>query len=93
VGVVVGVPAWGYYGPPYYYPPAYYAPDYHYAPYYDPYQADYDSAPVYIEQGGGQAAPASNWWYYCPASQTYFPYVQECPGGWQRVVPQPPPPG
>jgi hypothetical protein len=52
---------------------------------------------VYIEQGGGQAAPApqqtqANYWYYCAESQAYYPYVKECPGGWQQVEPQPPAP-
>jgi len=35
-----------------------------------------------------QAPPA---WYYCPESKAYYPYVKECPGGWQQVAPQPPP--
>ena len=35
-----------------------------------------------------QAAP--NVWYYCPSSQTYYPYVQSCPTGWQTVPAVPP---
>lgn len=63
---------WGwYYPPPYYYPVAV------------PVQ------PVtYIEQG--DAAPAAlepRWWYYCESSTSYYPYVKECPAGWQRVPP------
>jgi hypothetical protein len=47
---------------------------------------------VYIEQADEQAAPAQQaYWYYCPESKAYHPYVKHCPGGWQRVVPQPPP--
>jgi hypothetical protein len=92
-GVTVGGPVWfgpGYY-PPYYYP--YYPPYYHdYAPaYYPPMPV---APPVYIEQGEAQPAPAPQqqaYWYYCAEAKGYYPYVKECPGGWQRVSPQPPP--
>lgn len=84
VGVYLGGPIYApwspwYYPAPYYYPPAVVAVP--------------SSPPVYIEQGGDyQAAPApqsQNYWYYCADSKTYYPYVNECPGGWQRVSPQP----
>ncbi len=94
VGVYIGGPfLWpGYYGP---YP--YYAP--HYSPYYYPPVVTVPTGPTtYIEQGETQAAPEqapeqapSASWYYCAASKTYYPYVKQCPGGWQRVAPQPPP--
>ena len=88
IGIGLGVPVYGgygYYGPyyrpyPYYYPPPYVAPA---------------APPVYIERGDPQgAAPApqqqsQSYWYYCADSKTYYPYVRECPGGWQRVPPQP----
>ena len=78
-GVFIGAPlllAPWYYGPSYY-PPAVVVPS---------------APPVYIEQGQA-AAPAqdSQYWYYCRESETYYPYVKECAGPWQRVVPQPPP--
>jgi len=84
-GFYFGFPFYGpgYYPAPYYYPPYYYPPS----------VVVPSSPPVYIEQGGTQAAPGSsqqNWWYYCGDSKTYYPYVKECPGGWQRVEPQPP---
>jgi hypothetical protein len=90
-GVVVGGPLWwgaGYpYGYPYYYPPYYYPPAY-YAPYAS-------SPPVYVEQDTAQPAPApqapQGYWYYCAGANGYYPYVKECPAGWQRVSPQPPP--
>ncbi|HUX24340.1 MAG TPA: hypothetical protein VMV87_06940 [Burkholderiales bacterium] len=73
-----------------------FAPDY-YAPYDNPYPAySYppvvvqSAPPVYIEQGAAQAAPAPAYWYYCAASQSYYPYVSACPAGWQRVPAQPP---
>ena len=78
VGVFIG-PAW--YPPfyPYYYPPYYY-------PYYYP---PVVSAPItYIEQASPQTL-ASGYWYYCGESNGYYPYVKECPGGWQQVSPVP----
>ena len=41
--------------------------------------------PAYIEQ-----APTQAYWYFCPELNAYHPYVQECPGGWQPVLAQPP---
>ena len=80
VGVFIG-PGW--YPPYYYYPP----------PYYYPYAAPVVAAPpTYVEQGAPQAsAPAmsSGYWYYCSGSGAYYPYVKDCPGGWQQVAPQP----
>ena len=73
---------------PYYYPP----PAYYYPPYYPPpvYAAP-APAPVYIEPPQTQAAPQSeNYWYYCPDSKTYYPYVKQCRSAWQKVSPQPP---
>ena len=78
-GVVIGAPfyPWWYY-PPYYYPPV-----------------TVPAAPTtYIEQGSPQSAPErQSHWYYCAESKTYYPYVKECPAGWQRVAPQPAPGG
>ncbi len=103
VGVGVGVPfgwGWGWGGPWYgygygygYYPPAYSYPPYGYYGYPPYYGYGTSSPPVYIEQGGGSAPaqqPASNYWYYCSNPQGYYPYVKECPSGWQKVAPQPP---
>lgn len=81
VGVFIGAPlvfAPWYYPYRYYYPPTVVVPA---------------APPVYIEQG--QAAPpmqpSQAYWYYCPESNTYYPYVNQCAVPWQRVVPQPPP--
>jgi hypothetical protein len=87
-GVFVGGPA---FWPGYYYPPSYYYPPY-YPSYYPTYYPPAVAAPSYVEQGGAQAAPApsqGNWWYYCTDAKAYYPYVKECPAGWQRVAPQP----
>jgi hypothetical protein len=91
-GISLGFPIFA----PAYYPARYYAyPAYAYpAPAYAYPRAviGYSSPPVYVEQGVAQAAPAPSQaqgdWYYCAASQTYYPYVGECPAGWQRVPAQ-----
>ena len=81
LGFHFGVPL-GYY--PYYYPPPYY--------YYPPSVVVAPSAPpTYIERPAAPAAPEPQaWWYYCADAGAYYPYVKHCPGGWQRVAPQPP---
>jgi hypothetical protein len=89
VGVFIGAPVFPFYAP--YYSPYY--PRYYYPP------AVVTSPPVYIEQGSAAPAPPaptaqgpSASWYYCPDSQTYYPYVQSCASPWQQVVPQTAPP-
>jgi hypothetical protein len=81
-GVVIGAPFYPWYYPPYYYPPA---------------VVTVPAAPTtYIEQGSLQSVPerqSQGYWYYCAESKTYYPYVKECPAGWQRVTPQPAPGG
>ena len=99
VGVVVS-PFWfspGYYSSPYYYPRSYYAPyyaPYYYSPYYYPPSVLTvpTEPPVYIErEDAAEPAPqASASWYYCADPQGYYPYVEQCPGGWQAVPPRPP---
>src|SRR5260221_3375687 len=32
----------------------------------------------------------SAYWYYCAAAGAYYPYVQNCPGGWELVLPTAP---
>ena len=84
VGLYFGVPIGGGWGYPYYYPPY---------PYYPPATVVVPAQPqTYIEQAP-QAAPAQpaqqHYWYYCPDSRAYYPYVRDCPAGWQRVSPTP----
>ena len=107
VGIYLGVPVgfglgygyypYSYYGAPYYGTPNYYAPV---PTYYPPVQP----APmIYTEQSddpqintqetpinSGQSTQGS-WWYYCADANAYYPNVDQCPGGWLRVAPQPPP--
>ncbi len=75
VGVYIGGPVWGpvWYPPPYYYPPQVVV-------------VPPSQPPVYIEQS--QPA-AQSFWYYCKSAKGYYPYVKECPEGWQKVLPQP----
>jgi hypothetical protein len=103
-GINIGIPLFGpgYY-PPYAYPApayAYPAPAYAYpGPAYSyPAPAYSYPAPAYSYPGQAvapsdpyaQAAPAPQHdWYFCPNSNSYYPYVRECPGGWQRVPAQP----
>jgi len=45
-----------------------------YYPYYPYYPAPYYTPPPAL-------------WYYCPAYGAYYPYVTDCPSGWQPVSP------
>jgi hypothetical protein len=75
-GVTVG-PYWG----PWYFPPPAY--------YYPPVVVE-RSTPLYVQPQPAQAvAPQPSYWYFCRAANAYYPYVRECPAGWERVLPQP----
>jgi hypothetical protein len=89
--VSIGWPWWGYsWYYPYYYPyyPYYYP---YYSPYYYPPAVSAPSTPeVYLEKSAPEpSSEPEAVWYYCPESKTYYPYVKECPGGWQTVPAQP----
>ena len=45
-----------------------------------------EPAPVYQEQ---PQTAARQYWYYCQDPAGYYPYVKECPRGWQPVSPTP----
>lgn len=89
-GVVIG-PAWG----PWYYPGPFYHP-----PYYPPLVIEPAQPQVYVEQAPvppPEAAPPTtttgvpdHYWYYCAGKKAYYPYVRQCPKGWQKVLPSPP---
>jgi hypothetical protein len=86
-GIWIG-PVWGgwdpWWGPPYYYP---------YYPSYYPYYPETPSiiqqqTPVYV-----QPAPQPEeqyYWYFCPDTKSYYPYVKKCPSKWLRVIPRAP---
>lgn len=88
VGVNFGFPGWPYFG---YYPWAYPYYPYSYYPSYYPPAVVVQQQPVYVEQPAPQARPqaATGYWYYCADPGAYYPYIKECPAGWQRVAPQP----
>ena len=48
------------------------------------------AAPAAPAQAAQTATLPAGYWYYCQASNAYYPYVRECPAGWQQVAPQPP---
>ena len=86
-GLSFGIP----YSYPYpYYP--YYAYPYYPYPYYPPVVSAPAAPPVYIEQDSQQSASPGEgnyYWYHCAKPEGYYPYVKQCPGGWQEVVPEP----
>ena len=76
-------------GPAYWGPWPYYYPAYYPAPYY-PAPVVIQSPPqVYVEREAAPAPETQSYWYYCAATRGYYPYVKECPGGWQKVAPAP----
>ena len=97
VGVYLGGP---YYPYPYYPYPYYAYPGPYYA--YPPVVIRQAPPPVYIEQGTQPAQQSQqlqqpqqqpiqdNFWYHCDNPEGYYPYIKECPGGWQKVTPEPP---
>ncbi|RJF98243.1 hypothetical protein [Noviherbaspirillum saxi] len=78
VDIVLGVPvtgAWQYRYPGIYtYPPVITVP----------------SVPQAYMEKNAREQQASSWWYYCRSAEAYYPYVRECPTGWELVTPQPP---
>ena len=78
-GVIVGSPFWWYHPwPPY---PAY----------REQVIVERRGPTVYVEKDADGVERASDhYWYFCPDSDTYYPYVKECASPWHRVAPQPP---
>lgn len=81
--VFIGVGPRFWWGPPW----PYYAYPY---PYYPEPLVIERQPDVYVQQQ--PPAPQPYYWYYCEESKTYYPYVQQCPGGWKTVVPPTSPP-
>lgn len=79
-----------YFGGPYAYP-YYYSPYPYYVYPYPLVIAAPASPPVYIERGAEQDEEQSDayYWYHCDNPEGYYPYVKNCPGGWQQVEPEP----
>jgi hypothetical protein len=84
LGFHFGVPlgsAW--YHPWYYYPPPTYYPYYR-----APIVVQPASPPVYVERSDVVPEGTASW-YYCRDANGYYPYVRQCPGGWERVPARP----
>ncbi len=68
----VGAPLWyGYHYPPYYYGPLY--------------EASNTPPSLYVEKFEGKP-DATSGEIYCASLGQYYPDVQECPSGWQRII-------
>lgn len=61
-------------------------------PYPDPYIPPYVIVQPNPEPAIPAVPPAPQSWYYCEASQNYYPYVSTCPAGWKAVPATPPSP-
>lgn len=87
-GFYFGAPIYPYYGYGYGYPYAYPYP------YYPPAVVTVPAMPqTYIQQAPQAPAVQQNqsaYWHYCNNPEGYYPYVKECPDGWQLVEPTPP---
>ena len=85
-------PGWGFWDP-FYYP---------YYPYYYPYPGyRYYPAPSVVvpQENEEYVAPEpesqqeeTGYWYFCRKPEGYYPYVERCPSGWMKVVPNTTPP-
>ena len=82
-----------YFGAPFYSYP-YYSYPYQYPYYYPPAVVTVPvTPPVYIQQSPPNAQQyPTGYWYYCNTPEGYYPYIKECPNGWQQVNPIPPAP-
>ena len=80
LGLGYGVGYYGY-GVPYY--------PYPYYP-YPPMVAAPSPPPVYPQQNMPPTPELqTNYWHYCRNPDGYYPYVRECPDGWEKISPQP----
>ena len=69
-----------YFGAPWY--PYYYYPPYYYGPLYE---ETSEPPAMYVEKFEGKP-DANSGEIYCPSLGDYYPDVQECPNGWQRII-------
>lgn len=51
-----------------------------------PYPSPWVPAELIVTVPAGVAPmPPAQYWYYCEASRTYYPYVSYCPSGWKQI--------
>ncbi|MGZ4969557.1 MAG: hypothetical protein ACXV8O_06660 [Methylobacter sp.] len=81
-----------YFGAPLY-PYPYYRDPFYYPYYYPPSVITVPvTPPIYIQQPSPPAPAPQNpsgYWYYCTHPEGYYPYIKQCPKGWQQVEPIP----
>ena len=85
-GFGFGGPALGFGVSPFFWDPFWFPwpyPAYSYAP---PLVIQPESQ-VSVQQPSAPAAPT--YWYYCVDAKAYYPYTQQCPGGWLKVATTP----
>ena len=70
-GIAAGIAASNYYAPA----PAYVAPQPVYV----------QPQPVYVAERTTYAVPTASYWHFCGSAGQYYPYVNDCPEGWQLV--------
>lgn len=46
--------------------------------------------PPLAASGPVQEIRTGQWWYFCKKPADYYPYIRECPTGWEKVSPTPP---
>ena len=53
------------------------------------YPYGYYPPPVVVQQAPVYVQPQEEpyYWYYCEDPKGYYPYIQNCPGGWMKVEP------
>ena len=81
LGLHFGVPL-GWYQPWHYAPPVYYYPA-------APIVVRPPAPTTYVERSDVVPEGTASW-YFCRQSNGYYPYVKQCPGGWERVPARPP---
>ena len=94
--LLAGIPPYGYYAPPYYpassyYAPAYYAPPMAGLPQTAAAPLPLTSLPTTHSPANHAPPAASDAYYFCPASKSYYPYVASCAVAWRPVPITPPP--
>jgi hypothetical protein len=76
--------------PPHYAPAPASSDDDYGPPYAEPtYSQPAYMPPAYAGQYQAPVQQQTNAWYFCPSANGYYPYIRQCPGGWQRVSPTP----
>jgi hypothetical protein len=59
-------------------------------PYPDPYVPPVVVAPAPAQNQPATVVEPVQYWYYCEATRSYYPYVATCEGGWKPVPASPP---